>query len=77
MVLKRTLFCIFGLMQSVYMVFGLKKVFILHILYIIVASLNSTFQKPVDFNKAHCSEKHSVLFCRVFVLFLFFLKCQL
>ncbi len=56
--LKRTLSCVFDVMQC-----GLrfKKHIILHILYIIVAPLCSAFLKRVDFYKAHRSEKRGVL----------------
>ncbi len=56
MLLKRILFCVFGVMQCVYAVSGSKNT-LLSTLYIIVAPLCSTFLKRVDFNKAHCSEK--------------------
>ncbi len=58
--LKRTLFCVFGVMQCDC---GLrfKKHNIFHILYIIVAHLCSAFLKRVDFYKAHRSEKRGVL----------------
>ncbi len=45
MLLKRTLFCVFGVMQCVYAVRGSKKHIIFHILYIIVAPLCSAFLK--------------------------------
>ncbi len=53
--LKRTLFCVFGVMQCVC---GLrfKKHIIFHILYIIVAPLCPAFLKRADF-----SEKRGVL----------------
>ncbi len=59
MLLKRTLFCVFGVMQCVYAVQNINIIF--HILYIIVAPLCSAFLKRVDFCKAHRSEKRGVL----------------
>ncbi len=59
--LKRTLFCVFGVMQCVYVVLRLKKHTIFHILYIIVAPLCSAFLKRVEFYKAHRSEKQGML----------------
>ncbi len=58
--LKRTLFCVFGVMQCVC---GLrfKKHIHFHILYIIVAPLSPAFLNRVDFYKAHRSEKRGVL----------------
>ncbi len=41
--------------------FKVKKNMIFHILYIIVAPLCPAFLKCIDFYKAHCSEKHGVL----------------
>ncbi len=60
MLLKRTLFCVFGVMQCLC---GLKfkKHIIFHILYIIVALLSPAFLKRFDFYKAHRSEKRGVL----------------
>ncbi len=59
MLLKITLFCVFGVMQCVC---GLRlKNTIFHILYIIVAPLCSVFLKLADFYKAHRSEKQGVL----------------
>ncbi len=55
--LKRTLFCVFGVMRCLW--FKVKKKF--HMLYIIVAPLCSAFLKRVDFYKAHHSEKRGVL----------------
>ncbi len=57
MLLKRTLFCVFGVMQCVYVVQGKKH----HLLYITVAPLCSAFLKRADFYKAHRSEKRGVL----------------
>ncbi len=51
MLLKRTLFGVFGVMQCVYAVRGKKNIFF-HILYIIVALLCSIFLKCVYLNKA-------------------------
>ncbi len=56
MLLKRTLFCVFGVMECVYALRGKKKTGNFHILYIIVAPLYSAFLKYVDFYKAHHSE---------------------
>ncbi len=58
MLLKRTLFGVFGVMQCV---LKFKKHIIFHILYIIVAPLCSGFLKSVNFYKAHRSEKRGVL----------------
>ncbi len=60
---KRTLFCVFGVMQCiVFMQCKVKKInIIFHIPYIIVAPLCPNFLKSVDFYKAHRSEKHGVL----------------
>ncbi len=58
MLLKITLFGVFGVMQCVYAVRGY---FFFHILYIIVAPLCSAFLKCADFYKAHRSEKRGVL----------------
>ncbi len=58
MLLKITLFCVFGVMQCVYVD---SWFIIFHILYIIVAPLCSAFLKCADFYKAHPSEKRGVL----------------
>ncbi len=58
--LKRTIFCVFGVMQCVYVV-KFKKHIIFHILYIIVVPLCPAFLKRIDFYKAHHSEKRGVL----------------
>ncbi len=55
--LKRTLFCVFGVMQCL----RFKKHIIFHILYIIVGPLCPTFLKHDDFYKAHRSEKRGML----------------
>ncbi len=60
MLLKRTLFCVFGVMQCL-RGSRFKKHIIFHILYIIVAPLCSAFLKCVNFYKAHRSEKRGVL----------------
>ncbi len=59
MLLKITLFCVFGVTQY-YVVRGSKNI-IFHILYIIVAPLCSAFLKRANFYKAHHSEKRGVL----------------
>ncbi len=58
--LKRTLFCVFGVMQCLC---GLrfKKTHFPHTVHIIVAPLCSAFLKHVDLYKAHRSEKRGVL----------------
>ncbi len=59
MLLKRMLFCLFGVMQCVC---GLRfKKHIFHILYIIVAPLCPAFLKCADFYEAHRSEKRGLL----------------
>ncbi len=55
MLLIRTLFGVFGVMRCVYVVKEKKKKKV-HILYIIVAPLCTTFLTRVDI-KAHLSEK--------------------
>ncbi len=49
MLLKRTLFCVFGVLQCVYVVRCSKKFIIFHTLYIIVAPLCSAFLKRAAF----------------------------
>ncbi len=59
--LKRTLFCVIGVMQFVYAVQGKKTTSIFHILYIIFAPLCPAFLERAKFYKAHRSEKQGVL----------------
>ncbi len=59
MLLKITLFCVFGVTQ--YLRGSRSKNIIFHILYIIVAPLCSAFLKRANFYKAHHSEKRGVL----------------
>ncbi len=60
MLLKRTLICVFGVMQCVYM-FQDSKNIIFHVLYILVASLCSAFLKRINLYKVHRSEKRGML----------------
>ncbi len=58
LMLKVTLFCVFGVMQCL-RVLRFKKHIILH-MHTVVAPLWLTFLKHVDLYKAHCSEKRGV-----------------
>ncbi len=55
---KKTLFCVFGVIQCVYVK---VKHIIFHILYIIPAPLCSAFLKRINFYKACRSEKRGML----------------
>ncbi len=54
--LKRTLFCVFGVMQCV-----LSFKILFSTPYIIVAPLSPAFLKRIDFYKTHRSDKHGVI----------------
>ncbi len=60
MLLKRTIFCVFGVMQCVYVVRGSKHFFFPHTVHYCCSSMPRLL-KHVDFYKAHRSEKRGVL----------------